>query len=151
MNQVIAVVLAEELHRIGDQDALVQIASLCFKSGNAVILKGGKEAEHSNRALFAVIASVLDWASERGIGFSHLVSLGDMADIDFGDMLDWLAADADTRARMAATMLSNINALVRSTTVRDIKELNLIPPLLFVKKEPRMLDDYRIFRWWQGK
>ena len=60
-------------------------------------------------------------------------------------------ADADTRARMAATMLSNINALVRSTTVRDIKELNLIPPLLFVKKEPRMLDDYRIFRWWQGK
>ena len=46
----------------------------------------------------AVIASVLDWASERGIGFSHLVSLGDMADVDFGDMLDWLAADADTRA-----------------------------------------------------
>ena len=60
-------------------------------------------------------------------------------------------ADADTRARMSATMLSNLNALVRSTTVRDIKELNLIPPLLFVKKEPRMLDTYRIFRWWQGK
>jgi lactate dehydrogenase-like 2-hydroxyacid dehydrogenase len=60
-------------------------------------------------------------------------------------------ADADTRARMAATMLSNLNSLVRSTAVKDIKELNLIPPLAFVKKEPRMLDDYRIFRWWQGK
>jgi glyoxylate reductase len=60
-------------------------------------------------------------------------------------------ADADSRARMAATMLSNLNVLARSTSVRDIKELNLIPPLLFVKKEPRMLDDYRIFRWWQGK
>jgi phosphoglycerate dehydrogenase-like enzyme len=60
-------------------------------------------------------------------------------------------ADADTRARMAATMLSNLNALARSTSVRDIKDLNLIPPLAFVKKEPRMLDDYRIFRWWQGK
>ena len=60
-------------------------------------------------------------------------------------------ADADTRARMAATMLTNLNALVRSTSVRDIKELNLIPPLAFVKKEPRMLDDYRSFRWWQGK
>jgi glyoxylate reductase len=60
-------------------------------------------------------------------------------------------ADADTRARMAATMLSNLNALARSTAVRDIKELNLIQPLFFVKKEPRMLDDYRIFRWWQGK
>jgi glyoxylate reductase len=60
-------------------------------------------------------------------------------------------ADADTRARMAATMLSNLNSLVRSTAVKDIKELNLIPPLAFIKKEPRMLDDYRIFRWWQGK
>jgi len=60
-------------------------------------------------------------------------------------------ADADTRAHMASTMLSNLNSLVRSTSVRDIKELNLIPPLAFVKKEPRMLDDYRIFRWWQGK
>jgi hypothetical protein len=55
------------------------------------------------------------------------------------------------QARMAATMLSNLNALARSTSVRDIKDLNLIPPLAFVKKEPRMLDDYRIFRWWQGK
>jgi lactate dehydrogenase-like 2-hydroxyacid dehydrogenase len=43
------------------------------------------------------------------------------------------------------------NSLVRSQSVRDVKELNLIPPLAFVKKEPRMLDDYRIFRWWQGK
>ena len=60
-------------------------------------------------------------------------------------------ADADTRARMSATMLANLNSLVRSQSVRDVKELNLIPPLLFVKKEPRMLDDYRIFRWWQGK
>jgi glyoxylate reductase len=60
-------------------------------------------------------------------------------------------ADADTRARMSATMLANLNSPVRSQSVRDVKELNLIPPLALVKKEPRMLDDYRIFRWWQGK
>lgn len=60
-------------------------------------------------------------------------------------------ADADTRARMAATMLGNLNSLARSTSVRDIKELNLIPPLAAIKKEPRRLDDYRIFRWWHGK
>ena len=60
-------------------------------------------------------------------------------------------ADADTRARMAATMMANLNALVRSGSVRDIKDLNLIPPLAFVKKEPRMLEDYRIYRWWQGR
>lgn len=36
-------------------DALVQIAGLCLKSGNAVLLKGGREAMHSNQALFAVM------------------------------------------------------------------------------------------------
>lgn len=46
----------------------------------------------------AVITSVLDWATPRGIGFSHLISLGDMADVDFGDMLDYLVQDEDTQA-----------------------------------------------------
>jgi acetyltransferase len=46
----------------------------------------------------AVITAMLDWAAPRGVGFSHVVSLGDMADVDFGDMLDYLAADASTRA-----------------------------------------------------
>lgn len=36
-------------------DALVQIASLCLKSGNAAILKGGSEALASNRVLFEII------------------------------------------------------------------------------------------------
>lgn len=36
-------------------DALVQIASLCIKSGNCIILKGGSEARNTNRALFDVI------------------------------------------------------------------------------------------------
>ena len=46
----------------------------------------------------AMITAMLDWAGPRGIGFSHVVSLGDMADVDFGDMLDYLAADPHTRA-----------------------------------------------------
>jgi len=45
-----------------------------------------------------MITAVLDWAASREIGFSHVVSLGDMADVDFGDMLDYLAADPGTRA-----------------------------------------------------
>lgn len=46
----------------------------------------------------ALVTAMLDWAHGRGIGFSHFVSLGERADVDFGDMLDWLASDARTRA-----------------------------------------------------
>ncbi len=46
----------------------------------------------------AMVTTVLDWAKGRGIGFSHLVSLGGMSDVDFGDMLDYLATDKDTTA-----------------------------------------------------
>jgi acetyltransferase len=46
----------------------------------------------------AIITAMLDWAAPHRIGFSHVVSLGDMADVDFGDMLDYLAADQHTSA-----------------------------------------------------
>jgi acetyltransferase len=46
----------------------------------------------------AMVTTILDWANSRGIGFSHLVSLGDMVDVDFGDMLDYLANDPATSA-----------------------------------------------------
>ena len=39
-------------------DALVQIASLCLKSGNCLVLKGGSEAINTNRALYKVISDV---------------------------------------------------------------------------------------------
>ncbi len=46
----------------------------------------------------AIMSSVADWATSRNIGFSHMVSLGGMADVDFGDMMDYLANDPDTHA-----------------------------------------------------
>ena len=46
----------------------------------------------------AVLAALADWGSAQGIGFSHLVSMGDMADVDFGDVLDIIARDIETRA-----------------------------------------------------
>ena len=36
------------------------VGALCFKSGNVAILKGGKEAEYSNRAIAKVMQEVLD-------------------------------------------------------------------------------------------
>jgi acetyltransferase len=46
----------------------------------------------------ALTTALLDWAGSRGIGFSHFISLGDSADVDFGDVLDYLASDARTAA-----------------------------------------------------
>jgi acetyltransferase len=46
----------------------------------------------------ALVTAVLDWAQARGIGFSHMVSLGEAADVDVGDLLDHLASDARTRS-----------------------------------------------------
>ncbi|MEO8805055.1 MAG: bifunctional acetate--CoA ligase family protein/GNAT family N-acetyltransferase [Burkholderiaceae bacterium] len=46
----------------------------------------------------ALVTAVLDWANGRGIGFSHCISLGEHADVDFGDLIDWLATDARTRS-----------------------------------------------------
>ena len=40
-------------------DALIQIAGIALRTGNAVLLKGGREAENSNRALTRVIHEVL--------------------------------------------------------------------------------------------
>jgi acetyltransferase len=41
---------------------------------------------------------VLDWAHPRRIGFSHFISLGDSTDVGFGEVLDYLGSDPDTRA-----------------------------------------------------
>ena len=46
----------------------------------------------------ALVTAMLDWAHARAIGFSRIVSLGEHADVDFGDLLDYLASDARTRA-----------------------------------------------------
>ncbi|WP_243470236.1 acetate--CoA ligase family protein [Vreelandella lionensis] len=46
----------------------------------------------------AVATSILDWAAARGVGFSYVVSLGSMSDVDFGDMLDYLALDPKTHS-----------------------------------------------------
>ena len=46
----------------------------------------------------AIIAAMLDWAKARGIGFSHVVSLGNMLDVDVDDLLDFLAGDPKAKA-----------------------------------------------------
>lgn len=44
----------------------------------------------------ALCTALLGWARDEGIGFSHFVSVGNMLDVGFGDLLDYLADDQET-------------------------------------------------------
>jgi acetyltransferase len=46
----------------------------------------------------ALCTSVLDWALEQGIGFSHFVSIGNALDVDMGDLIDYFANDGVTES-----------------------------------------------------
>ncbi|WP_347332224.1 bifunctional acetate--CoA ligase family protein/GNAT family N-acetyltransferase [Marinimicrobium locisalis] len=45
-----------------------------------------------------VCVTILDWARRRQIGFSHFIALGDGADVDFDELIDYLGRDPKTRA-----------------------------------------------------
>ena len=60
-------------------DALVQIATLCIKSGNCAILKGGKETTYTNRVLFQIIK---DCAIAAGLPGSALLQAEQHNEID---------------------------------------------------------------------
>ena len=46
----------------------------------------------------ALCTSVLDWALQGKIGFSHFVSIGNTLDVDFGDLIDYLGEDPNTES-----------------------------------------------------
>ena len=46
----------------------------------------------------AIAAGMVDWAAQRAVGFSGIVSIGDQLDVDIADMLDYFALDTRTRA-----------------------------------------------------
>jgi acetyltransferase len=45
----------------------------------------------------AIAAGIIEWAAQRALGFSAVVSVGDQIDVDFDDLLDLFAADGATR------------------------------------------------------
>jgi acetyltransferase len=77
----------------------------------------------------ALTTAVLDWANSKNIGFSHFISLGDSADVDFGDVLDYLGSDPDTGAillyvesiRAARKFMSAARAAARNKPVLLVK------------------------------
>ena len=77
----------------------------------------------------ALATSMLDWARASEVGFSHFISLGDSADVDFGDVLDYLGSDPDTGAillyiesiQSARKFMSAARAAARNKPVIAIK------------------------------
>jgi acetyltransferase len=77
----------------------------------------------------AVCTAILDWAKAQDIGFSTVVSMGGAADIDFGEVLDYLATDSKTTGilmyiegiRDARRFLSGLKAAARLKPVIVIK------------------------------
>ena len=77
----------------------------------------------------ALCTAILDWARPNDIGFSAMVSLGDSADVDFGDILDFLVSDPLTEAillyiegiRGARRFMSALRAAARIKPVIAVK------------------------------
>jgi acetyltransferase len=77
----------------------------------------------------ALTTAMLDWARSNEVGFSHFISLGDSADVDFGDVIDYLGSDPDTRAillyiesiRSARKFMSAARAAARNKPVIAVK------------------------------
>ena len=77
----------------------------------------------------AVCTAMLDWSSPRRLGYSAVVSLGAAADVDFGDILDYLALDTHTHSillyvegiRNARRFMSGLRAAARLKPVIVVK------------------------------
>ncbi|MDX3893207.1 bifunctional acetate--CoA ligase family protein/GNAT family N-acetyltransferase [Pusillimonas sp.] len=77
----------------------------------------------------ALTTGVLDWAASKDIGFSKFISVGNSADVDFGDVLDYLASDPDTRSillyiesiKFARKFMSAARAAARNKPVIVVK------------------------------
>lgn len=77
----------------------------------------------------ALCSAILDWALPNDVGFSSVVSLGDSADVDFGEILDFMASDPQTHAillyiegiRNARRFMSALRAAARLKPVLVVK------------------------------
>lgn len=98
---------------------------------NGTFLK--TEAPGGNLALVsqsgALCSAIADWAAPHNLGFSTMVSLGNSTDVDFGEVLDLLASDPETKAillyvegiRNARSFISALKIAARSKPVIVLK------------------------------
>ncbi len=77
----------------------------------------------------ALCTAILDWAKTNNVGFSSVVSMGSSADVDFGEILDYLVSDVLTQSillyiegiRNARSFMSSLRAAARIKPVILVK------------------------------
>lgn len=115
-----AIVISAGFKEAGDEGARLEgeLIRIAKKGGIAVVgpnCLGVMNPLHSLNATFArgmalpgnlafisqsgaLLTSVLDWSFQEKIGFSGFVSLGSMADVDWGQLIDYFGQDPNTEA-----------------------------------------------------
>lgn len=94
---------------------------------NRGMAKPGKLALVSQSG--ALCTAILDWAQVNDVGFSSVISMGASADVDFGDILDFLLHDPETESillyiegiRHARSFMSALRAAARVKPVIAVK------------------------------
>jgi acetyltransferase len=87
----------EGMRIMGPASFGILVPSLHLNASLGISLpKKGSVAFASQSA--SLCPAVLDWAEEEDIGFSHFVSMGEMIDVDFGDLIDYFSTDEETKS-----------------------------------------------------
>ncbi len=77
----------------------------------------------------ALCTAIMDWACREKVGFSHVVSIGDMADVDFGDMINYLGDDRNVRSILLyVESLTNVKKFVGAA-----RSVSRVKPIIALK------------------
>ena len=77
----------------------------------------------------ALCSSILGWAIPKKIGFSHFISLGSMADVDFGDLIDYLGNEE--KARSIVIYMENLTQ--HRKFMSAARSVSRVKPIIIIK------------------
>jgi acetyltransferase len=77
----------------------------------------------------ALCSSILGWAIPKQIGFSHFISVGSMADVDFGDLIDYLGNEE--KAKSIVIYMENLTQ--HRKFMSAARSVSRIKPIIIIK------------------
>jgi acetyltransferase len=77
----------------------------------------------------ALCRSILGWASQKNIGFSHFVSVGSLTDLDFGDLIDYLGNNE--KARSIIIYMESLNQ--HRKFMSAARSVSRVKPIIVIK------------------